>query len=90
VSYQTVSPELIVYPNPFREELWMKFYSETDKVAALQIYSAEGRLIYQGHVFVKAGLHNYELPASVMGNSGFYLLQLQDGQKMIRKRVIRN
>lgn len=81
VGQQMHDPGLAVYPNPFTDRLT---FSGNDKIDAIRVFSAEGRMVHESFPGASEGNIQIEnLPA------GLYLLRLQSGNTTLLKKIAR-
>ena len=85
-SIQTEEFELQIFPNPFRESLFLEFSVVNDFPATIELYDLTGKNVYkekfQGHQN-KIELNNLNL------NSGIYIMYVKHGEYEITDKIIR-
>jgi len=83
--------EFIISPNPFTYNLNLKFNVEKKSIISLQVFSIDGRLVYDsGENFADAGAFQQSI---ILENQkqGLYFVNLKiDGVSVITKKVIKN
>lgn len=81
----TEANELLVYPNPFTDELTVHLLFPTDQSLPLQIFDMTGRQVFssqiQGNIPARLGLESL--------SQGVYILRVWDGNRVVVKKVVR-
>ena len=84
---QHPSEELIVYPNPAKDQLRINFFAELDEQGQVSLMDISGRLLLGIPVMVIEGDNSVTLNTSEVP-SGFYMAQVRTGDKNLMKRVL--
>ncbi len=74
---QTLPMELVAYPNPFVEQLNLKFYLNSNSDFKVDIFDLMGRLVYSHSEFIWSGLHTIQIPVeSLQSASNVYIYKV--------------
>lgn len=75
----------VIYPNPAKENLWIRPSRFLNKELIVRLYNPEGALLQKWHKKSSPEIH-----ISLKGLSkGFYWLELEAGEQIIRQKVIK-
>ncbi|MEZ4963632.1 MAG: HmuY family protein [Saprospiraceae bacterium] len=74
--------EVLVYPNPVAEKLTVSFVAERSTAASLQLFNANGQLVWEGNAHAQTGLNVLEISNLPALSAGPYILnvKLPNGQ----------
>ncbi len=86
-SLSNLSPGLTVYPNPVLNELITIVFPGESKNARLEIYSNDGRLVFNREVI---SCNPYLLDAALLKSSGVYFIKITAGAQSYHSRIIKN
>lgn len=64
-------------PNPTAASSQVLFHSKTSGTATLSVTDAQGRMIFEQKITVKAGENRFEISANVLNTKGIYQVSLQ-------------
>lgn len=83
--------EFIISPNPFADKLNLKFILEKESIVKLQIFSIDGRLVFDGEEqFVNTGIFQQIINLENQ-KQGLYFVNLKiNGISVITKKIIKN
>ncbi|MEZ4830309.1 MAG: T9SS type A sorting domain-containing protein [Bacteroidia bacterium] len=76
-------------PNPFGEMLTLDYQTEYSGTINISLIDLTGRVFYRESVEGAAGRYNKMLSTRNLA-SGMYLLRIQQGEKVLVKRVVKN
>jgi regulation of enolase protein 1 (concanavalin A-like superfamily) len=82
-----LSETVQVYPNPAREQIHLRIQSGKAQPAALSLTAPSGRSVLRETIQLQAGENRFTLPLGELG-SGLYLIQVQQGNERVVKKVI--
>jgi hypothetical protein len=74
VEQQSANEEIMIYPNPAREKLFVKIPHSISDILSVNIYDMQGKLVYERNVY-ETDLPLLEINTSAF-HSGPYILQL--------------
>lgn len=77
-----------IMPIPFSETLTVSFYTEYSGNLSISLIDLTGRTFYQKPMEVREGKHSETLSTDKIA-AGIYLLKLQQGGKVLVKRVVK-
>ena len=91
---QEIETEMDVYPNPFKDQLYISLETTEAGRGELFIYDAQGKVVHRGsHYFYKPGLQFIQWDGDGYEGSevpkGAYFVELILGEKVYRETVIR-
>jgi subtilisin-like proprotein convertase family protein len=82
--------DISVYPNPFSNDLTVRFNNPRRQSVVLQLMSADGKLIFSERKEVSAGMNSQSvLPAGSSLSPGIYILRLRTEDEYRTIKVIR-
>jgi hypothetical protein len=89
---ETVSMDLVAYPNPFVDNLRFKFHLNEGSTFQLRIFDLLGRTVFQTTERFDVGLHELDIPASEWSfDAPVYLYQVRlNGEVRKTGRLLRN
>ncbi len=78
-----------LFPNPFRDELRIRFDLPATQQVSLRIWNANGQLVYEHEEQAAGGFNDWQLPGHQLGEAGTYLYRiaaknLQHNGKIVR------
>ena len=76
-----------VYPNPTREEAWVKIQSTKTETAQITIFDIRGALLHESHVELHSGENVMALPIPTAARD-MLLVKIQLGNQLFSRRVI--
>ncbi|NJL75706.1 MAG: T9SS type A sorting domain-containing protein [Saprospiraceae bacterium] len=82
--------ELHNYPNPFIEATTIRFSLPQTMDATLELFSTDGRMVYQQTGNFVAGINEIELTVPSNWHSGLYICRLSTAETTITKSMILN
>lgn len=82
--------ELQNYPNPFTETTTIRFLLPQTMDATLEVFSTDGRMVFQQTGNFVAGINEIELTAPSNWHSGLYICRLSTAETTITKSMILN
>lgn len=88
-SIAKLNTELVIvgaYPNPFQTELAVQYYSEQGRDIHVELLDMTGKLVISRDVNADKGVNYTKIDGSALP-SGQYLLLLNDGKNIYRRRV---
>lgn len=82
-------PTLDVYPNPAKEEVWLKFQLSTSSSVVIELYDLSGKQLRQiaQQTVYEAGKHQYLLDISNL-TSGLYWISLKTKDGVLTKKLM--
>lgn len=85
-----VNSEIIIYPNPFNEQIIVEFESITDSNTNFEIYSIEGRKVLhvERNSFMQLGTFQKILDLSYL-KPGVYILKFSMGDTGVSKKIVK-
>lgn len=72
--------EILVYPNPANDFLWVDFKDNVHHLITISIFNLTGRLI-QSNSYLNDGSNRFRIDLSNLGQSGMYIYKIQVGEK---------
>ena len=81
--------EVSVGPNPFNDLFNVSISSETTEIALLQLFSNDGKLVYQKQVDLKKGLNAFQVNGLYKLSSGLYTLTVQSATGLQKVRLLK-
>ena len=79
-----------IYPNPFTEDFSITYNSEKRATTQIEIFNADGRLIYTQPLDSKAGINRFDYNKKVNLLRGIYFVSfVQDKTKTEAKRIVK-
>jgi hypothetical protein len=75
-------------PNPFQKETVVKFYNPIDSEVQLLVFDMSGKLVLRENAFFKEGWHESPINASQLEGSGVYIYELNNGEEVVRKKMM--
>lgn len=76
--------QIVLYPNPVNDNLIIS-YKTTDERAIAQIYDATGRMVQK----IELSMQSEHAIAVKVLSRGLYILQIQDGERTVSKRFLK-
>ena len=76
--------KILIFPNPFKEELTLKLKSKVKTTGMFKIYSNEGHSLLEKHFNIKIGLNNFKfrnLPKILTHTINIYYAEIKIGNK---------
>ncbi|MEP2608488.1 MAG: LamG-like jellyroll fold domain-containing protein [Cyclobacteriaceae bacterium] len=68
-----------VHPNPIKESISLKTFSNSDKNVRIELVSMDGRVVFKENLIADKGMNNFQLELGANSlNNGIYLLKLND------------
>lgn len=80
---------LILYPNPAKDQLSVRYESTSSEEVQFQIIDVQGKAVYQQILCSQTGL-NYSTISVVQLKKGLYLCRLINGNKLETGKFIKN
>jgi subtilisin-like proprotein convertase family protein len=79
-----------VYPNPFTSELSLKMVSSRKQLVVIQLFSAEGKLVYSAEKNLSIGQSSFSIRAADnILSPGIYILQVRTEQESKTFKLVR-
>ncbi len=85
------SESLMVYqnvPNPFNEMTTLNWFQADQGVTAIEVFSANGQILYRNELPYEKGLNKLELQTSDIDQSGLLYYRISNDQQAITQRMI--
>lgn len=76
-------------PNPFRNELTLRFESTMAGPQPLTVYNIMGAVVHRSIVDIRTGANQLSLPVAARQQSGRYLIELGEGNSVQRMQVVK-
>lgn len=76
-------------PNPFRNELTLRFESTIEGQQPLTVYNIQGAVVFRGVFSISSGNNTLVVPVAAQLSSGRYLLELGEGSSVQRLQVVK-
>jgi len=83
----TALDAFVLYPNPFDERLVIKMISEVSQSTSIQLFSIDGRLVFEKQVTLKTGGNSVQINPNI--SSGTYFLKVSNSTTTEIKKVIK-
>jgi hypothetical protein len=83
----TYKNEVSVFPNPFRDKIYLEISNFTEKEVAYSLISSTGVEVHIGKAVGETGKISKEISPGKLA-SGFYILELKYGKTIVRKKLI--
>lgn len=83
----TALDAFVLYPNPFDERLVIKMISEVSQSTMIQLFSIDGRLVFEKQVTLKTGGNSVQINPNI--SSGTYFLKVSNSTTTEIKKVIK-
>lgn len=80
--------DLSVYPNPFDEKLFIRFYSDGQEPCSLTFRDMTGKVVDYLTINAKRGLNNIAVNSTSL-TAGVYVLEIIRGSTIKRQKIIR-
>ncbi|HKK78939.1 MAG TPA: T9SS type A sorting domain-containing protein, partial [Phaeodactylibacter sp.] len=77
------------FPNPFYDELMLRFELATAQRVQLQVWNTSGQLVHQREMEGMAGFNEWSVDGQQLGQAGTYLYRLSAKDLQYNGRVIR-
>lgn len=77
-----------VYPNPFREESQLVFYTPIYQEVKVQVYTLTGQLIWQSANPYPAGQHTLSISGEQLPGKGIYLVKIKSTNTEQTHRIV--
>lgn len=77
-----------LYPNPATDKVWLAITAVENKKVNVNIFSIDGALQHTTTIFTNAGKNVLEIDLYNL-NSGIYIIQLSDDNRVVSKKVIK-
>ncbi len=84
------SAEVAVFPNPFREEVTLRYQLAGEEHVRLQVWDAQGRLLLNAAQLALAGINEWKLDSRALPVPGTYFFRLSSGHLQYQGRLIRS
>lgn len=78
--------EIVVYPNPVRDQLNIKFHNTNQAIVSLTMFDTSGRTVLH-KTEISGNKIDYQVDISNL-NNGLYLLKINSVEKTITKRIV--
>lgn len=92
--YETLNLQILMapdkiscIPNPFINELHIKFYSLNQETAFIEIFSLTGQILYSASYRIVEGINNFMLKPALP--PGIYILKVSSGDKSWKKKIVK-
>jgi hypothetical protein len=85
ISESILDSQLILYPNPTADQLWVRWGSVAAKPVYLKVYDVSGRLMFDGHMRSE----RISIPVQTW-SSGIYIVNVQTGSTSMQSRFIKH
>lgn len=80
---------LMLYPNPVRDFLQVKYDSKAEENVYVQIINIQGKVVYQGLLKSQTGTNYIDIHTESFQN-GMYLCRIQNGNKIETAKFIKH
>jgi len=81
------TPDFVAYPNPFHNEMHVKFYASSSGSARADIYSLTGQHMYSADYTLDEGLNIILIETAVP--DGMYILKVTTNEGVWKRRIMR-
>ena len=81
---------ILVGPNPFKEKFFVRFFSEANTLAHIQLMNGSGQVIYSEQMKVEEGSNQFEYVAKQDLPPGIYVLRISNASEIHTMKVIRD
>lgn len=78
-----------LFPNPFRDELFLRFQLPEAEEVHLMIWNASGQLVHEQRGSAQAGAHEWAIGGQRLGPAGLYFYQVSAGSWQHQGRLVR-
>ena len=80
---------MLLYPNPVKDHLQIRYESTSEEVVSVTIINIQGAVVFQKKTISQAGTNLFDIPLLTLQN-GMYLCRLQNGNKIEMTKFIKN
>jgi hypothetical protein len=77
------------FPNPFRDQLMLRFELDKPQRVQLQVWNTNGQLVHQRELEAMNGMNEWTVDGQQLGQAGTYLFRLSANELQYNGRVIR-
>ena len=81
------SSSVVVYPNPFNEQLNLRITHPFEEQAQIDLYDLSGHIVLSETILLHSGEQTIALPTSNL-TSGFYILRMINGEQTSYRKII--
>ena len=80
---------IVVYPNPFVDQLTFSFFADQAKQIEIELYNVHGQFVYYAKEAVSYGQNDYTLTQMPGIETGLYVLKVTVGTKVFTERMLK-
>jgi hypothetical protein len=79
--------EVMVYPNPVKDQLTVQFGADINSIASISIFDMTGRLVYSGEKEIAGNKLTVRLPETSV-SKGLHLMQIDTGKSIFSSKFM--
>lgn len=90
ITTESLHDALLVYPNPFSENVNIIFHAYEASPAVVQVVNAVGQTILEKQVDISAGVNTISVNEIFSMSAGIYLLNIRMGTVLLTQRLVKS